>query len=130
MNNPETPPGGLPQGVTVKHWGKMKPPSPTIGSRPVPRARPFGMPNTPFNPMTGKFLALADEEAVKKQTAGSVNPVIELYLQEHLYELVSVYMTEALAGFLASLPGYNAAAVQHLTNVTGDIRWVTTEVCE
>lgn len=96
------PPGGLPAGIRVKYWGKTQP----FASQPAPqaRAKPFGMKNTPFNPMTGKFLAFGDDPAAEVSTGGGgggltqaqIEAIVNEFLNEHLPGMIDDYLDEHL----------------------------------
>jgi hypothetical protein len=65
-----------PPGIKVKYWGSTEPPR--SAGRDPNRARPFGLPNTPFSPSSGKFLSLDSlDDAPQDPNDGSVPTVIE-----------------------------------------------------
>lgn len=63
-----------PPGVKVKYWGSTEPPRP--GGRDPNRARPFGLPNTPFSPSSGKFLSLDSLDDVPPEPDDSSTPTV------------------------------------------------------
>lgn len=118
MSNPNEPPGGLPPGVKVKHWGRMKPPSAAIGSRPGSRLRPFGMPDTPYDPRTGKFMPLV----TPGQENAEEEAVINNYLESHLGDEINNYLTAHLSTAIETYLNENLAVLieQYLAEVLGD----------